>query len=236
MLKHIIGQATFQLIVLLTLLFVAPMVVPEVKDAFDEKIGPDLGAKYYNGVAESTFADGKFHTISGEDNYKKWFEKYHNHSRHFTFIFNTFVFLQVFNFICCRRIKDELNFFNRICASKLFWIIVLIIVVLQTLVVTFGGRFFQVYQYYGLTPLQWLLSVGIGSLTMPVSLLLRLLPFAKPEVNKYERKSGLKFNKKTGKYEPIKWFLYYIIIFYYRFIFKWNKKKKKKNNRDNLIY
>jgi hypothetical protein len=39
---------------------------------------------------------------------------------------------------------------------------------------------------------------------MPVSLLLRLLPFAKPEVSKYERKSGLKFNKKTGKYEPIK--------------------------------
>lgn len=82
------------------------MILPEFKDGFDEKIGQDLAAKYYHGVAESTVADGKFYTISGHDNYKQWFDKYKNHSRHFTFIFNTFVFLQVFNFICCRRIKD----------------------------------------------------------------------------------------------------------------------------------
>jgi hypothetical protein len=50
MLKHIIGQSIFQLIVLLGLLFLAPMIIPEVKDAFDEKIGTDLAAKYYNGV------------------------------------------------------------------------------------------------------------------------------------------------------------------------------------------
>jgi hypothetical protein len=48
MLKHIIGQSIFQL--LLGLLFIAPMIIPEVKDAFDEKIGTDLAAKYYNGV------------------------------------------------------------------------------------------------------------------------------------------------------------------------------------------
>lgn len=106
MLKHIIGQALFQLIILLLLLFFTPMILPEFKDGFDEKIGQDLAAKYYHGVAESTVADGKFYTISGHDNYKQWFDKYKNHSRHFTFIFNTFVFLQVFNFICCRRIKD----------------------------------------------------------------------------------------------------------------------------------
>jgi len=58
------------------------------------------------------------------------------------------------------------------------------IVALQILVITFGGRFFQVYKYHGLTIVQWLLSVGIGALTMPVSLLLRLLPFAKPENSK----------------------------------------------------
>lgn len=204
MLKHIIGQAIFQLTVLLILLFVGHRFIPEFKDEFDTKIGSDLAAKYYNGIAEGTVADGKLYTISGEDNYEVWYKKYHNHSRHFTFIFNAFVFLQVFNFICCRRIKDELNFFNRICASKLFWIICLLIVVLQALVITFGGRFFQVYKYYGLTPLQWVISVGIGAMTMPVSLFLRLLPFAKPEVTNYERKVGLRFNKASGKYDPIK--------------------------------
>lgn len=106
MLKHIIGQAIFQLVILLILIFFGQMIIPEFKDGFDGRIGQDLAAKYLNGVPESTVADGKFYTISGQENYKQWFDKYRNHSRHFTFIFNTFVFLQVFNFICCRRIKD----------------------------------------------------------------------------------------------------------------------------------
>jgi magnesium-transporting ATPase (P-type) len=111
----------------------------------------------------------------------KWFKKYHNHSRHFTFIFNTFVFLQIFNFLGCRKIKDELNLFEGILRSKLFCIIIFVIIVLEILIITFGGRFFQVYQYYGLNPIQWVISVGIGALAIPVSILIRLLPFWKPE-------------------------------------------------------
>ena len=37
-------------------------------------------------------------------------------SRHFTFIFNTFVMMTIFNFLNCRKLKDELNTFE----SKLF--------------------------------------------------------------------------------------------------------------------
>lgn len=65
MLKHIIGQAIFQLIVLLLLLFLGPSIIPEYKDGFDGVIGQDLEAKYFNGVAETTVADGKFYHISG---------------------------------------------------------------------------------------------------------------------------------------------------------------------------
>jgi hypothetical protein len=65
-------------------------------------------------------------------------------------------------------------------------------------VVTFGGRFFQVYGYYGLTPIQWLISVGIGALTMPVSIFLRLLPCCKPDDSVYvKRESQLKQKNKT---------------------------------------
>ena len=70
--------------------------------------------------------------------------------------------------------------FSGICSSKIFWIIIFFIVVLQVILTTFGGRFFQVYRYGGLTLIQWLISVGIGSLVLPVSFLLRLLPIAKP--------------------------------------------------------
>ena len=51
-------------------------------------------------------ADGKFYTIGGEDAYKIYYDKYHMYSRHITFIFNTFVFMQIFNFFCCRKIND----------------------------------------------------------------------------------------------------------------------------------
>lgn len=64
--KHIIGQAIFQLAVLVLLLFLAPQFIPEFKDGFDDVIGSDLEAKYYRGVAETTIADGKFYEVSGK--------------------------------------------------------------------------------------------------------------------------------------------------------------------------
>lgn len=153
--------------------------IPESRDSFDGIIGSNLAAKYNNGF-EGTVTDGKLYNINGSENYKVWFDKYHNYSRHFTFLFNTFVFLQVFNFICCRRIRDEINMFSGICSSKIFWAIIFFIVLLQVILTTFGGRFFQVYRYGGLTFLQWLLSVGVGFLVIPVSFFLRMLPIAKP--------------------------------------------------------
>ena len=66
MLKHIFGQAIFQLTVRVVLLFLGQRFIPEYKDDFDGEIGSDLAAKYYNGQAESTISDGKFYAISGE--------------------------------------------------------------------------------------------------------------------------------------------------------------------------
>lgn len=65
MLKHIFGQAIFQLIVLVLLLFLGQRFIPEYRDSFDDVIGSNLEAKYYNGQAESTVTDGKFYTIGG---------------------------------------------------------------------------------------------------------------------------------------------------------------------------
>ena len=181
MLKHIVGQVIFQLFILNFVLFYGPSFIPEYKDGFDNVIGTDLEAKYSQGIPESTVTDGRFYKVSGDDLYKVWFDKYDNYSRHFTFFFNAFVFLQVFNFICCRRIKDEINILDKIFSNVLFWGIVASIVILQILIISFGGRFFQFYSYGGLTFVQWMLSIGIGALTVPVSLLLRVLPINKPD-------------------------------------------------------
>jgi len=61
-------------------------------------------------------------------------------SRHMTFLFNLFVFLQVFNFINSRKIKDELNVFDGITNSPLFILIVGGIFVLQVIIILIGNR------------------------------------------------------------------------------------------------
>ena len=49
MMKHIIGQAVFQITVLLVLLFFGQTFIPEYADGYDAMIGNNLSAKYYMG-------------------------------------------------------------------------------------------------------------------------------------------------------------------------------------------
>jgi Ca2+ transporting ATPase len=49
MMKHIIGQAVFQITVLLVLLFFGQTFIPEYADGYDTMIGNNLSAKYYMG-------------------------------------------------------------------------------------------------------------------------------------------------------------------------------------------
>lgn len=81
---------------------------------------------------------------------------------------------------------------DKIFSNVLFWGIVVAIVLLQILIISFGGRFFQFYKYGGLTIAQWMLSIGFGALTVPVSLFLRILPFYKPKDNFIVNDSGLR--------------------------------------------
>jgi Ca2+ transporting ATPase len=93
---------------------------------------------------------------------------------HFTLFFNVFVFLQLFNEINCRKLKDsELNIFRGFFNNWLFLFILALTVVIQVTLVQFGG------QVIGCTPLtlqQHLWCVAIGSGSLVVGLLLKLLP------------------------------------------------------------
>jgi hypothetical protein len=97
-----------------------------------------------------------------------------------TFIFTTFVMLQFFNFFNCRRIRDEYNILKHPCSNILYWVIVISIFVLQWVIVTFLNVFFKLYSFHGLTIQQWLLSIFIGASSLLISLILRLIPIAKP--------------------------------------------------------
>ncbi|KAG0175635.1 hypothetical protein DFQ28_006601 [Apophysomyces sp. BC1034] len=90
-----------------------------------------------------------------------------------TMIFNVFVFMQVFNELNCRRIDDNLNIMRGITRDSLFLIIQGLVVVSQVLIIQYGGLAFKTVP---LTPLQWACTIGIGSLSIPAGIIIRLLP------------------------------------------------------------
>ena len=63
----------------------------------------------------------------------------------------------------------------------MFIAIIASIFVLQILLVTFSGLAFGVYSNFGLTVPQWGISILIGSFSLIVSVILKLIPIAKHE-------------------------------------------------------
>ena len=124
-----------------------------------------------------------FYTLSGEDNYITYYNKYKVHSRHFTFIFTAFVMMQIFNFFNCRRIRDESNILANPCSNWLYWLIVAFIFIMQWLITFFLSVFFKMYKFRGLTFQQWILAIFFGALTLLVSQILRFIPLWKPTDN-----------------------------------------------------
>ncbi|RGB37817.1 hypothetical protein C1646_621667 [Rhizophagus diaphanus] len=90
-----------------------------------------------------------------------------------TFIFNTFIFLQIFNEINCRKLDNKKNIFEGVLANKFLMIIFVIMVVGQFLIVQFGGAAFQVEP---LSIKEWVVSVILGFLSIPIGFLIRLIP------------------------------------------------------------
>ncbi|KAF5139004.1 Calcium-transporting ATPase 2 [Metarhizium anisopliae] len=90
-----------------------------------------------------------------------------------TFVFNTFVWMQLFNLYNNRRLDNNLNIFEGLHKNVYFIVVNIIIILGQVLIVTIGGIALST------TPLsikEWMISIFLGALCMPVAVLLRLLP------------------------------------------------------------
>jgi Ca2+-transporting ATPase len=90
-----------------------------------------------------------------------------------TMVFNIFVFLQVFNEINCRRIDGSLNVFKDMFNNWIFITVQVVVIVGQYLIVTYGGIAFKTVP---LTLNQWIITVLIGSLSIPIGTVIRLIP------------------------------------------------------------
>lgn len=94
---------------------------------------------------------GREKSYSGlADEYEVILEIFDVFSRHFTFMFNLFVMMQMFNFVNARKVYDEFNTFEGISTNKIFLAIIAFVILAQAVIVTFGGIAFNCYKYYGL--------------------------------------------------------------------------------------
>jgi P-type Ca2+ transporter type 2C len=90
-----------------------------------------------------------------------------------TMVFNTFVWMQIFNELNSRRLDNKFNIFEGVHRNKFFLGITILMVGLQVLIVFVGGAAFQISPLNGV---QWAICVVTASLCLPWAILIRLFP------------------------------------------------------------
>lgn len=94
-----------------------------------------------------------------------------------TVVFNTFVWMQIFNEFNNRRLDNHFNIFEGLHRNQFFIVINILMVGLQVAIIFVGGRVFSVVTG-GLDGPQWALSIVLALLCMPWAVAVRLFPDA----------------------------------------------------------
>lgn len=134
---NMLGQASYQIVVIMVLLFSGP-----------EIFGFEPGHEVEKNTGEN--------------------------SLHYTFIFNAFVWMQLFNEINSRSLEGDCNVFRGIQRNPLFCGILVISAVLQVIMVEFGGRAMRVTDN-GLSAEYWGYSIALGVVSLPMQWMINLL-------------------------------------------------------------
>lgn len=92
-----------------------------------------------------------------------------------TLIFNTFVWLQIFNQYNNRRLDNKFNILEGVQRNYFFIGIQFIIVAGQIMIVSVGGTAFSVVRQ---DIKAWGIALGLGFLSIPIAFLIRLIPDA----------------------------------------------------------
>ncbi len=90
-----------------------------------------------------------------------------------TAIFNTFVWMQIFNQYNNRRLDNKFNIFEGVQRNWFFIGIQFIIIAGQVIIVEFGSTAFSTVK---LDAFQWTYSVVLGIFSLPVAVLIRCIP------------------------------------------------------------
>ncbi|KAK2612614.1 plasma membrane calcium [Conoideocrella luteorostrata] len=90
-----------------------------------------------------------------------------------TFVFNTFVWMQLFNLYNNRRLDNNFNVFEGVHKNLFFIGVNIVIITGQVFIVTIGGSALSTVP---LSANEWIVSIALGALCMPVAVVIRLIP------------------------------------------------------------
>ncbi|KAA6398486.1 MAG: putative P-type ATPase [Streblomastix strix] len=166
--RNVAYGATYQAVILIISLMLwgetAPMDKPEDHERGcsliqpnDEIIASEL--MFPNGICKKFLLDPKVPIFS---------------EQHFSFIFNTFIWMQIFNWIPSRKCYNELNFFSRIFENFMFIAIWISVAVLQVIIMLVPGLR-DAFSVIPISAQLWGISIGLAILIIPGKLLVTLL-------------------------------------------------------------
>jgi magnesium-transporting ATPase (P-type) len=93
--------------------------------------------------------------------------------RHFTIIFNAFIWCQIFNQYTARNIFDQWNPFKDAWKNNVFLGVTAFTIGAQIILVEFGSAFVQTSP---LDSFQWLVTIALGFIGVPLGMLMRFIP------------------------------------------------------------
>jgi len=105
--------------------------------------------------------------------------KVHDYT-HYTIIFNAFIFAQLFNEFNARSITNEWNVFTGLEKNPIFMVVIAVTIGLQIMLVEVGGEFVKTSP---LNSTQWIATVLIGMVVIPLGILMRFIPATENPAN-----------------------------------------------------
>ena len=179
MMKHILGQAAFQAIILFIFVFAGHLFIPESYEGLGN-IDPKIGIykelieshpqQYYREWDGEHVMNGMVQDFYGLDVYRHYAN--HTPSRHLSIVFNLFVLFQIFNMLAARKINDEFNILEGMSTNFMFITVWLIIVIGQVLITQFGSKAMKVH-IRGITFEQWIICLVISAFSLVVNAVLK---------------------------------------------------------------
>ena len=160
MVKHIMFMSIYQSIIIFSLVFLGERIIPE-----EAGYEPQVNGLIYPGRA---------FTFSGDPLWQV-FEHEVGVSRHYTMVFTTFVFMQICNMVCARKINDEKNVLEGFFSNGMYVSILFIIIVVQFILSQFTADVFKVARG-GLWWEQWVICLVLSFTVFIVNFIIKFFP------------------------------------------------------------